>query len=42
MAYHKLFKVQLPNKRKYQKRFNPDNKEDLAWPKTKEGIGVGV
>jgi hypothetical protein len=42
LAYHRPFKVQLPNKRKYQKRFNTDNKRDLVWPKAKEGTGAGV
>jgi len=30
-AYHKPFKVQLPNKHKWQKGFNSDNKGGLVW-----------
>jgi len=42
LAYHKPFKVDLPKKRKYQNRLNPDNSGDLFWPKTKECTGAGV
>jgi len=42
LTYHRPFKVHLPNKSKYQNRFDPDNKGDLVWPEAKEGTGVGV
>jgi len=30
-AYHKPFKVQLPNKHEWQNGFNSDNKGGLVW-----------
>jgi hypothetical protein len=44
-AYHKAFKVQLPNEHEWQNRFNLDNKGGLVWytdgSKTNEYIGAG-
>jgi hypothetical protein len=45
-AYHKLFKVQLPDKCEWQNGFYPDNKGGLVWytdvSKTNESTGAGV
>jgi hypothetical protein len=45
-AYHKSFKVQLPDNREWQNGFYPDNKGGLVWytdgSKTNESTGAGV
>lgn len=45
-AYHKSFKVQLPDKCKRQNGFYPDNKGGLVWctdgSETNESTGAGV